>query len=44
LGIYHTATPPWIFDIAVEVDREPAQLNQGVKFKNIAGGDAIVVH
>jgi effector-binding domain-containing protein len=44
LGIYYTATPPWVFDIAVEVDREPAQLNDGVQFKTIVGGEAIVFH
>jgi effector-binding domain-containing protein len=44
LGIYYTATPPLVFDIAVEVDREPAQLTDGVQFKPIAGGEAIVFH
>jgi effector-binding domain-containing protein len=44
LAIYHNATPPWIFDIAVQVDREPVQLTSGVQFKTIEGGDAIVVH
>jgi effector-binding domain-containing protein len=42
--IYHTITPPYIFDIAVEVDKEPGSLTGGVQFKTIAGGDAIVVH
>jgi effector-binding domain-containing protein len=44
MAMYHTITPPYIFDIAVEVDREPVQLNNGVQFKTINGGDAIVVH
>jgi effector-binding domain-containing protein len=44
MAMYHTITPPYIFDIAVEVDREPAQLNNGVQFKTISGGDAIMVH
>jgi effector-binding domain-containing protein len=44
MAIYHTITPPRIFDIAVEVDKEPAQLNDGVQFKTIAGGDAVVAH
>lgn len=44
MAIYHTITPPWVFDIAVEVDKEPGQLPGGVQFKTIAGGDAVVVH
>jgi effector-binding domain-containing protein len=44
LAIYHTNTPPWVFDIAVEVDKAPGQLPGGVQFKTIGGGDAIVVH
>jgi effector-binding domain-containing protein len=42
--IYHTTTPPWIFDVAVEVDKEPGQLTGAVQYKTIAGGDAVVVH
>lgn len=44
MGIYHTASPPYIFDVAVEVDREPGQLTGAVQFKTIEGGDAVVVH
>jgi effector-binding domain-containing protein len=44
MAIYHTITPPWVFDIAVEVDKEPAQLKDAVQFKTIAGGDAVTVH
>jgi effector-binding domain-containing protein len=44
LGIYHTMVPPWVFDIAVEVDKAPAQLTNGVQFKTIVGGDAIVIN
>lgn len=44
MAIYHNITPPWIFDIAVEVDKVPEQLTGGVQFKTIAGGDAVVVH
>ena len=44
MAIYHTMTPPWIFDIAVEVDKAPGQLAGSVQFKTIEGGDAIVVH
>jgi DNA gyrase inhibitor GyrI len=44
MAIYHTITPPWVFDIAVEVDKEPGQLSGSVQFKTIDGGDAVVVH
>lgn len=44
MGIYYTAAPPFIFDVAVEVDREPDQLAGAVQFKTIEGGDAVVVH
>lgn len=44
MAIYHTMTPPWVFDIAVEVDKAPGQLTGGIQFKTIEGGDAIVVH
>jgi effector-binding domain-containing protein len=44
MAIYHTMTPPWIFDIAVEVDKAPEQLTGGVKFKTTDGGDAVMVH
>jgi effector-binding domain-containing protein len=44
MAIYHTMAAPWIFDIAVEVDKAPGQLTGGVKFKTTDGGDAIVVH
>lgn len=44
MAIYHTMTPPWVFDIAVEVDKVPGQLTNGVQFKKIKGGDAVVVH
>jgi effector-binding domain-containing protein len=44
MAVYHTMTPPWVFDIAVEVDKAPVELTNGVLFKTIAGGDAIVVH
>ena len=44
MGIYHTAAPPFIFDVAVEVAREPGQLAGSVQFKIIEGGDAVVVH
>ncbi len=44
MAIYHTMTPPWVFDIAVEVDKAPGQLTGSVQFKSIEGGDAIVVH
>lgn len=44
MAIYHNMTPPWIFDIAVEVDKEPMQLSNGVQFKTIGGGNAVVVH
>jgi len=43
LAIYRTSSPPWIFDVAVEVDREPVQ-TEGIKFKTIEGGEAIVLH
>jgi hypothetical protein len=41
MAIYHTMTAPWIFDIAVEVDKAPWQLTGGVQFKTIAGGCAL---
>jgi effector-binding domain-containing protein len=44
MAIYNTITPPYIFDIAVEVDKEPGSLTGSVQFKTIAGGDAVVVH
>ena len=44
ITIYHNITPPWVFDIAVEVDKAPVQLTGGVQFKNIEGGDAVVMH
>jgi effector-binding domain-containing protein len=44
MAMYHTITPPYIFDIAVEVDKAPMQVTDGVQYKTIAGGDAIVVH
>jgi effector-binding domain-containing protein len=44
MGIFHTGSSPWIFDIAVEVDKEPERLISGVKYKQVEGGEAIVVH
>lgn len=44
MAIYHNMAPPWVFDIAVEVDKAPGQLSSGVQFKIIAGGDAVLVH
>jgi effector-binding domain-containing protein len=44
LAIYQTMTSPWVFEIAVEVDKEPQQLTNGVQFKTIEGGEAIVIH
>jgi effector-binding domain-containing protein len=44
MAIYHTITPPYIFDIAVQVDKEPRQLAGGLQFKTIDGGDAILMH
>lgn len=44
MAVYNTITPPYIFDIAVEVDKEPGQLPGNIQFKTIDGGDAVVVH
>ena len=44
MTIYHTMKAPWVFDIAVEVDKASAELTSEVQFKTIEGGDAIVVH
>jgi effector-binding domain-containing protein len=44
LGIYRTSAAPWIFDVAVEVDKAPLQQTGGIQFKTITGGEAIVVH
>jgi effector-binding domain-containing protein len=44
MGIYKTSAAPWIFDVAVEVDRAPRQQTDGIQFKTIEGGEAIVVH
>ena len=44
MAIYHTAEAPWIFDVAVEVDRAPAEPGDGIRFKHLQGGDAVVLH
>ena len=44
MAIYRTSSAPWIFDVAVEVDKEPPQQPAGVQFKSTDSGDGIVVH
>ncbi len=44
LAIYQTIESPWLFEIAVEVDKHPQQLTEGIQFKTIEGGEAIVIH
>jgi effector-binding domain-containing protein len=44
MAIYHTSEAPWIFDVAVEVDRLPGKLMGNVQFKNTDSGDAVVLH
>lgn len=44
MAIYHTSEAPWIFDVAVEVDRFPGHLMENVQFKNTDSGDAVVLH
>jgi effector-binding domain-containing protein len=44
MAIYRTSSAPWIFDVAVEVDKAPGQQTEGIQFKTSDGGDAIVLH
>ena len=44
MPIYHTATVPWIFDVAVEVNQAPDKLTNRTKFKTTESGEAIVLH
>jgi len=44
MAIYHTAATPWIFDVAVEVDRFDNENTGVTKFKSTDSGDAVVVH
>ena len=44
MAIYRTSSAPWIFDVAVEVDKTPRQQTEGIQFKTTDGGDAIVMH
>ena len=44
MAIYHTTKPPWIFDVAVEVDKAPDKLTGGTRFKITQDGDAVVLH
>jgi effector-binding domain-containing protein len=44
MAIYRTSSAPWIFDVAVEVNKAPSQQTEGVQFKTTDGGDAIVLH
>lgn len=43
MASYHTFQPPFIMDIAVEVNKFPAQVTGRIKVNKVAGGRAIVV-
>ena len=44
MAIYRTSSAPWIFDVAVEVNKAPVKQTEGIQFKTTDGGDAIVLH
>jgi len=44
MAFYYSSHEPFLFDAAVEVNKLPGELTGHIKFKNIEGGDAIVVH
>jgi effector-binding domain-containing protein len=44
MAIYHTVKAPWIFDVAVEVDKAPDKLMDDARFKITQDGDAVVLH
>jgi effector-binding domain-containing protein len=44
MAIYRTSSAPWIFDVAVEVDKAPSEQQEEIQFKTTDGGDAIVMH
>jgi len=44
MAIYQTSSEPWIFEVAVEIDKALPNHPEGIQFKTTEGGDAIVVH
>lgn len=44
MSVYHSMQLPFVFDVAVEVNKIPDQLNGRVQSKIIEGGKAVVVH
>jgi effector-binding domain-containing protein len=42
MAIYHSMQPPFVFDVAVEVNKIPEMISGRVQSKTIDGGEAIV--